>query len=108
MAKSSKKQKDVTNKKNEENNVVSFETFRNIDLYEQRNLQDKEPSCFNGSVKIRKYRVTIELIEEPNEVLAERLQKLWDECDNHHHWRPLKDKALQIGYELKGNAGSKK
>lgn len=86
--------------------IISFDTFRKIGLYEQHNLQSKEPSCFNGNVSIRKYKVTIEPIEESNEVLAERLQKLWDECDNHHHWTPLKNAALQIGYELKGNAGS--
>ena len=86
--------------------IISFDTFRKIGLYEQHNLQNKEPSCFNGNVSIRKYKVTIEPIEEPNEVLAERLQKLWDECDNHHHWTPLKKAAMQIGYELKGNVGS--
>ncbi len=86
--------------------IISFDTFRKIGLFEQHNLQIKEPSCFNGNVNIRKYKITIEPIEEPNEVLAERLQKLWGECDNHHHWAPLKSAALQIGYELKGNAGS--
>ena len=86
--------------------IISFDTFRKIGLYEQHNLQSKEPSCFNGSVSIRKYKVTIEPIEESNDILAERLQKLWDECDNHHHWTPLKNAAKQIGYELKGSAGS--
>lgn len=88
------------------NSIISFDTFRKIGFYEQLNLKREEPTCFNGGVSIRKYKVTIELIEEPNEVLAERLQKLWDECDNHHHWTPLKNAALQIGYELKGSAGS--
>jgi hypothetical protein len=41
-------------------------------------------------------------------ILAERLQKLWDECDNHHHWTPLRNTAKQIGYELQGSAGSRK
>jgi len=86
--------------------IISFDTFTKIGLFEQHNLQSKEPSCFNGNVSIRKYKITIEPIEEPNEVLAERLQKLWYECDNYRHWTPLKNAALQIGYELKGNAGS--
>jgi len=86
--------------------IISFDTFKEIGLYEQQNLKFKEPSCFNGNVSIRKYKITIEPIEEPNEVLGERLQMLWDECDNHHHWTPLKRAALQIGYELKGDAGS--
>ena len=88
------------------NEVITFETFRKIGSYEQHSLQSNEPSCFNGCVNIRKYKVTIEPIEEPNEVLAERLQKLWDECDNHHNRLPLKNIAKEVGYELKGNAGS--
>ena len=86
--------------------IISFDTFRKIGSYEQDNMKSKEPSCFNGLVNIRKYKVTIELIEESNDILAERLQKLWDECDNFHHWTPLKNAAKQIGYELKGRAGS--
>lgn len=67
-----------------------------------------EPSSFNGDVRFRKYRITVEEIEEPNEVLAGRLQKLWDECDNYHHWTPLKEAAASIGYTLIGQVGSKK
>ena len=93
-------------KNSEKSITISFDTFRKISLYEQNNLQSEEPSCFNGNVNIHKYKVIIEPIDEPNEVLSERLQKLWDECDNHHNWEPLKNMALKIGYELKGNAGN--
>lgn len=86
--------------------IISFETFRRIGSYEQSNLLSKEPSCFNGNVNIRKYKITIEPVEESNEILAERLQKLWDECDNHHHWTPLENASKQIGYELKGYSGN--
>lgn len=91
-----------------ESSTVSFETFKKIGSYEQSNLLFKEASCFNGFVNIRKYKITIELIEESSEILAERLQKLWDECDNYHHWTPLRNTAKQIGYELQGSAGSRK
>lgn len=93
-------------KKPVSDSTICFETFRKIGDYEQQFLTKKEPSCFNGSVSFRKYKVTIEPIEEPKEVLAERLQKLWDECDNLHHWTPLKNAAREIGYELKGGAGN--
>ena len=68
----------------------------------------KEPSCFNGSVNVEKYSIVVERISESTEVYAERLQKLWDECDNYHNWEPLKSKAKELGVELKGNAGSKR
>lgn len=84
----------------------SIETFKNIGPYELSNLKTDKPASFNGLVRINKYRITVELIEEPIEVLHERLQKLWDECDNHHQWTPLKNKAKEIGYELKGDAGN--
>lgn len=58
------------------------------------------PYCINGEVSLRRYRVTAELIEEPREVLIERLQKLWRECDNHHHWGPLKNAAGKLGITL--------
>lgn len=77
-----------------------FETFRRMGTYDQMQLCEKEPSCFNGQVNIRKYRVTVETIDESKEVLAERLLKLWRECDNHHHWLPLQTVAKDLGIEL--------
>jgi hypothetical protein len=87
---------------------IEFETFRDFGNYEVSNMTSKEPSCQNGNVRIVKYKVTIELIEEPFEVIAERLQKLWDECDNWHHVSSLTSYAKKIGYELKGSSGSKR
>ena len=88
--------------------TVSFETFRNIGTYETMNLKKSEPSCFNGMVNFKKYKVTIEEVLEPVEIYQERLQKMWDECDNYHHWQPLKQAANSIGYTLSGSAGSKR
>lgn len=81
----------------------SFETFRNIGSYEITNLTQKEPSCFNGEVCVVKYRVTIEVVEEPVEVLQKRVRKLWRECDNWHHWTPLQNEAKKLGFELDRN-----
>lgn len=61
----------------------------------------REPYVFNGIVGIRKWKVTAELIEEPKEVLIERLQKLWRECTNLHHMQPLRAEAAKLGIELK-------
>lgn len=78
-----------------------FETFRAIGAYEMGNLRQEDPSCFNGNVQVKRYRVTIEEIEEPDDVIAARIQKLWDECKNHHHWSPLQAVAKRHGLELK-------
>lgn len=86
------------------------ETFRKIGDYELNgySFNNDKPSCFNGVVSIKRYRVTIEIIEEPVEVYQERLQKLWDESDNHNHWHPLEIAAAEIGYKLKGSPGNQR
>ena len=80
--------------------VMVFETFKEIGSYEIRTLKDDAPYCFNGIVAVRRYRVTIEEIEEPNEVIQERLQKLWDKSKNHHDWGHLQAVARRYGLDL--------
>ncbi len=88
--------------------MIKIETFRNPKGYTLNQLFKKEPTCFNSCVDVEKYEITAVKIEEPKEVYREILQKLWDECDNHHYWQPLKGKAKQLGVELVGNAGGKR
>lgn len=86
--------------------IQTIETFRNVGSYELIQLTQNNPSCTNGQVRVMKFRVTVEPIYEPNEIIAERLQELWDNSDNHHEYYPLKQYAKSIGYELKGNWGN--
>ena len=79
---------------------TEFETFRKPGLWTLREMTQDQPTCFNGVVSIRKYRVTVEEIEEPKEVLEARLRELWAECDNHHYWAPLERAAKALGIEL--------
>jgi hypothetical protein len=84
---------------------TQFETFTELGQWHIGNMTRKEPSCFNGCVSFKKYRVTIEEVEEPVEVYQERIQKMWDECNNHHHWNPLKAAAKSVGLELHHRMG---
>lgn len=84
----------------------SFETFRDFGDYEIQGMTQGEPTSFNGYVRIRKYKVTIEEVHEPIEVLQQRLQKLWDLCDNSNHWRPLQNMAKELGYTLVCSPGN--
>lgn len=86
----------------------AIETFRRFGAYEISNMSQSEPSCFNGDVRVRRYRITVEEITEPDDVIAARIQKLWDESDNHHHYDPLRRAAAEIGYELQGDRGGKR
>lgn len=85
-----------------------LETFRPPGNWELNEWQKSEPSAFNGEVRFKKYRITIDEIEEPVEILQNRLEKLWLECDNIHHWEPLKKAAASIGYNFKGARGSQR
>jgi hypothetical protein len=87
---------------------ISFETFKTLSSYDISNIKKDAPSSFNGNVEFRKYKVTVEPVDESFEILSERLQTMWDKCDNFHHWNPLKSAAKSIGYELQGSAGSKR
>jgi hypothetical protein len=74
-----------------------IETYREPWL---RDVAQTEPSAYNGMVRIRRYRVTVELIEEPVEVLRDRLRKLWREDEkNHHHWAPMRTVAKELGMD---------
>lgn len=65
------------------------------------------PSCFNGIIAVEKFRLTVERIAEPKEVIGARLQKLWEESDNHHHHAPLMAYARRLGVVLAGAHGAK-
>lgn len=87
-----------------------IERFGRLSDYSLLELErhNKEPSCFNGIIEIERYRITVEKIEEPKEVLGARLQSLWEKCDNWHHHDALKATAKWLGIELMGDFGSKR
>ena len=87
---------------------VVFDTFRSLGAWERSNLEHAEPSCFNGIAAVRKWRVTFELLDEPRDEVCARLQRLWEECDNHHNWAALESEAASIGYTLVGRPGSRR
>jgi hypothetical protein len=91
-----------------EKNILTFETFRKPNSFNINNLKGDKPTCFNSFVNYRKYRVTIEEIEEPKEVLIERLQDLWDHSDNYHNDMPLEVEAKKLGYTFPNRSGSKR
>lgn len=83
-----------------------IETFKSLEE-EMSKLVQHEPSCFNGMVRIRKYRVTAELIEEPRDVLVYRLQKLWEKSESHHDSHPLQAEAKKLDYTFTCRRGEK-
>ena len=64
-----------------------FEFFNNgIPHWTIDTLKRKDkPSSFNQMVNVKRYKLTIELIEESKEIVLERCLKLYKEEDNWHN-----------------------
>lgn len=90
------------------NKITVIETYKNLHTYDLERFKQAQVSCFNGEVSYRRYKVTIELIEEPVEVLKQRLQALWEVSDNMHHAAALQNAAKEIGITLVGSRGAKR
>lgn len=94
-------------RKKETTYPVVVETFRKLGDYEIRAMTSPCPSVFNGVVRVHRYRVTVERVEESPEVLWARLQDLWDASTNYHDADPLRSAAKKLGYEIQGQRGAK-
>ena len=67
---------------------------------EQSCSNHNAPSAFNGYVLVERYRITVEKVEEPIEVVRDRLRKLWRESErNFHHWTPMRATAERLGMD---------
>lgn len=87
---------------------IEFETFRSIKMeYEISWMAQSKPSVFdNNEVRIRKNKITVEVMDEPEHILQARLQKLWNEELNEDNRNALMYEARKLGYELEGEMGN--
>lgn len=77
-----------------------FVTFRNVDTYAIGQMTQDAPSSFNGMARVRRYRVTVELLDEPIETIRARIVDLWERCNNHHQWGGIEAEAARYGLDL--------
>ena len=82
-----------------------LETFKPVSDFALIDLEQQDPSCFNGMVRVKRYRITIKEIPEDREMIVARLQNLWDISDNRHDHEPLIHAAKIRDYEYKGDRG---
>lgn len=68
--------------------------------YELENSRQEVPRVGNSHVSIRRYRITVELIDEPKEVLAERLRMLWRGTTNGYDQDTLLREAKKLDITL--------
>ena len=76
---------------------LEFDVKRMLNLFESK----------LGNVKTIIAESSHEEIKEDDSVIIERLQKLWDECDNFNHYEPLKKAAKKYNYEFPNRPGEK-
>ena len=82
--------------------MKTVETFKKLDQYELNILENTKPSAVN-SLRYRKYKITIELIEESDEVLTKRLQKLYDETNGYRKRDMILKEAEHKGFVINKN-----
>ncbi len=100
-------------KPHERKNLAVFPNFEPVEIetYQSPSSVAKElslsdmPSVSNGILRFRKYRVKIELIEEPVEILHDRLLYLWDKCTNANDAERLRSVADALDFKLQGPWG---
>lgn len=65
------------------------------------------PSIMNNFIRIKRVRVTVEVIEEPDEVIAARVLELWETMSYNHHYsdtfsRLARRYGLTLNHETRG------
>lgn len=78
---------------------VILETFGNPEEQIKR-LVVEAPTAFNGIVRVERYRVTVERIEEPADVLKARLNELLERKGHIDKNKQVRKAAAKLGIKL--------
>lgn len=92
----------MARKKKKEFKSVDFMTFSEMGDRRLRDLEGEHPWVFNDEVGVRRFRIRVELVDEPVSVIHERIIYLWERTSNHHRWGPLAAEAKRYGLDLSG------
>lgn len=75
-----------------------FEGFASSTPLAVSHLQ--EAPIFWNALVLRRFRITVEVVDEPLFVLAERLRLLWRRDNNAHHADDFRKAATELGIVL--------
>lgn len=79
----------------------AFGTAKTIAGSRHMTVED-HPRVFNGEIALRRFRITVEVVNEPIDVLRDRLRALWRESEPNIHTRQIFRKAAnELGIDLK-------
>lgn len=81
-------------------NKIQVTTFQPPSYFRiQEHERFTEPKAFNGNVLVKRYKVTIEEIQEPDEVILERLKALYKNETNHYTRNDL-ERYARINFDV--------
>lgn len=80
--------------------IAEIEVFGKPSEYILTSMGKAEPNVWNSVVNVKRYRVTVEEIEEPQEVLKERLLALLNQRGHISHRQCIRDEAKRLGIDL--------
>lgn len=83
---------------NDQENRIVFETFAPPESIYTDGIHWSEPTSHCG-VHVQRYSVTIELIEDPKEILLERLRTLFNGETHSHRQESLRREAIRLGID---------
>lgn len=78
---------------------TEFETYGDPTHFIERLVTEK-PSALNNIIRVQRYRITVELIEEPKEVLKCRLLELSNEGGHIDRRKRIRAAASKLGITL--------
>ena len=78
---------------------VVFETFGDPEEQIKRLLVEA-PAAFNGIVRVERYRVTVERIDEPEDVLKARFCELLEQKGHIDKNKQVRKAAAKLGIKL--------
>jgi hypothetical protein len=79
---------------------TTFQTFFPVGTHNIRDWTQSKPSSFNALIRVKKYRVTIEEVQEPEDVIIDRLVELYKNADSYRERAAIEDYAEACGFNI--------
>lgn len=81
---------------NRMNEYIIYNDKNNFYSLDELVRHNQEPNVINGSIYIKKYKITIEEISEPLDILKERLKDLYKKETNWHNKESLDRYSIRL------------
>jgi hypothetical protein len=80
--------------------IAKIEVFGMPSEYALNSLGKTEPNVWNSKVNVKRYRITVEEIDESKEVIKERLLEMLKQRGHISHPQSIREEAKRLGIDL--------